>query len=545
MHAHFTMLDWTVLVIYFAGVMLLGFFFWKRSDSSVEFTSGGRSLPGWLCGLSIFATFLSSISYLALPGKSFVGNWNPFVFSLSIPIAAFFAIRYFMPLYRAAGEVSAYALLEKRFGLWARLYASVFYLLFQIARIGVVMYLMALPMSVIFGWDIRTVIVLTGVMVTVYSFVGGIVAVIWADAIQAVVLLVGALVALYVILTGLPEGPTQVFEIAGESEKFSLGDFNPWIVSKETFWVVLAYGLFENLKNFGIDQSYIQRYIASKSDRDAARSLWLSAGLYVPVSALFFFIGTSLFTWHQAFPADTQEVRRVVAKQRLMQRGIEPSYVNSDQSEGSFSPGYEQKLSETAASLKDSEIGDRVFPHFIAKHLPSGLSGLLVAAIFAAAMSTVSTSLNSSATLVMSDFYQRLISPSATDRQLMQVLHVSTIAWGVFGTAMALALVRLTESALDIWWTLSGVLGSGIIALFLLGLLCRKANNSIAITSVIFGSLVTVWMVMSSSGLWRENWGIPASPFHKLLVIVIGSFVVIGIGCLLSLARKNASQDIG
>lgn len=546
MQAHFTTLDWIVLIAYFVGVMGLGLFFWKRSGSSEEFTAGGRSLPGWLTGLSIFATFLSSISYLALPGKSFVGNWNAFVFSLSIPIAAVVAIRYFMPLYRNGGEVSAYALLEKRFGVWARLYASGFYLLFQVARIGVVMYLMALPMAVIFGWDIRYVIVMTGILVTAYSFVGGIVAVIWADAIQAIVLLVGALVALYVIVTGLPDatgvasGIEQAIESGKDAGKFSLGSWNLFNLSETTVWVLLAYGLFENLKNFGIDQSYIQRYIASKNDREAAKSLWLSAGLYVPVSALFFFIGTSLYAWHQAYPSDTQEVRRVVAKQRLMQQGVEPEFI--DDSGLDFTANYELKLTETAGSLTDKDIGDRVFPHFIAAHLPAGVSGLLVAAIFAAAMSTVSTSLNSSATLVMSDFYRRLFSREADDRKLMRVLHIATVLWGTLGTVMALVLVRVTESALDIWWTLSGVLGSGIIALFLLGLLVRGAGSRIAIASVLIGSLVIVWMVMSASDLWNEDWVIPASSFHPLLVIVVGTTVIVGSGWVMS--RLTGGQSL-
>lgn len=548
MQAHFTTLDWIVLIAYFVGVMGLGLFFWKRSGSSEEFTAGGRSLPGWLTGLSIFATFLSSISYLALPGKSFVSNWNPFVFSLSIPIAAFFALRYFMPLYREGGEVSAYALLEKRFGVWARLYTSGFYLLFQVARIGLVMYLMALPMAVIFGWDIRHVIVIIGVLVTAYSFVGGIVAVIWADAIQAIVLLVGAFAALYVILTGLPDatgvasGIEQAIVSGKEAGKFSLGSWDLLELSETTVWVLLAYGLFENLKNFGIDQSYIQRYIASKSDRDAAKSLWLSAGLYVPVSALFFFIGTSLYAWHQAYPSDTQEVRRVVAKQRLIQQGIEPEFASDDALK--FTASYESKLIETAESLTTKDIGDRVFPHFIATHLPAGVSGLLVAAIFAAAMSTVSTSLNSSATLVMSDFYQRLISPDAEDKKLMRVLHIATILWGVMGTAMALVLVHVTESALDIWWTLSGVLGSGIIALFLLGLLVRGAGSRIAVASVIIGSLVIAWIVMSASDLWNDQWLIPASPFHPLLVIVVGTVVIVGSGWVMSkLSGRKQLQD--
>ena len=543
MQVHFGAFDWLVLVLYFAGIIGLGLAFRKRSNSSEEFTAGGRSLPGWLCGLSIFATYLSSISYLALPGKSFVGNWNPFVFSLALPIAGAIAVRFFLPMYRSTGEVSAYALLEKRFGPWARIYSSAFYLLFQVARIGVVMYLMALPMAVIFGWPIRPIILVTGVVVTLYAYVGGIVAVIWADAIQAIVLLVGALIALGVLMSGMPEGPEQIMEIASENDKFSLGSYG-LSVSESTVWVVLAYGLFENLKNFGIDQSYIQRYIAAKSDRDAKRSIWIGAILYIPVSALFFFIGTALFAFYQTHPADQTEVRRVVAKQKLMQDGIDPQYVSDASGNVVYSESFDAKLTERAAKLEPKEVGDRVFPHFIAAHLPTGLTGLLIAAVFAAAMSTVSTSLNSSATLVMSDFYQRFVSPDANDKSLMRVLHGATAVWGILGTAMALVLVRLTESALDVWWTLSSVLGSGIVGLFLLGVVNRRAGNRAALVSVVIGSLVILWMILSASDLWPEELQNLKSPFHSVLVIVVGTLSIVGVGSLVSLfvPRREPSQ---
>lgn len=533
MQARFETLDWIVLVIYFLGVIWLGLLFGRRSQSSEQFTSGGRSLPGWLCGLSIFATFLSSISYLALPGKSFADNWNAFVFSLAIPPAAMIAVRYFLPLYREAGEVSAYALLERRFGLWARMYASSFYLLFQIARVGVVMYLMALPMAVIFGWDIRVVIVITGFIVTGYAFVGGILAVIWADAIQAVVLMVGAVVALAVLLTGMPQGPSQVFEIAANDDKFSLGSWDLRLVGTQTVWLVLLYGLFENLKNFGIDQSYIQRYIAAKSERDATISLWLSAGLYIPVSAVFFFIGTGLYAWHQAYPEDDQAVRRVVAEQRLRtSTGVSPATAAQVATTGTPSSWQEE-----ADNLKPNEIGDRVFPHFIAARLPAGVSGLLIAAIFAAAMSTVSTSLNSSATLIMSDFHQRLVSPDSSDAARLWVLRLATIAWGAMGTTLALALVHWSESALDIWWTLSGILGMGIISLFLLGIMSPQTGNAAAITAVLIGTCFLIWMVLSNAGLWPQDRLIPASPFHQNWSIVLGPIIVIIAGK--TLARKR------
>ncbi|WP_146518645.1 sodium:solute symporter [Stieleria varia] len=519
----FTTIDWCVLAGYFVVILATGVFFWRRNSSSDDFTAGGRSLPGWLCGMSIFATYLSSISYLALPGKAFVDNWNSFMFSLALPPAAWIAVRYFLPMYRASGEVSAYSLLEKRFGLWARIFASCFYLLFQVARIGVVMYLMALPMSVLFGWDIRTLIVITGVIVTAYAFVGGIVAVIWADAIQAFVLLAGALLALVIILLDMPEGIGQVFEVANRDDKFSLGSSSLTNVAESTIWVVFAYGLFENLKNFGIDQSYVQRYIASSSDREAAKSVWLGALLYIPVSAMFFFIGTSLYAYYECHPEDMQEVRMVVARQQLMQQGVD------DQSDG-----YADRLQTLAGKLEPKQLGDRVFPHFIASHLPTGIRGLLIAAIFAAAMSTVSTSLNSSATLVMSDFYVRLLRPESTDKNRVSVLRSSTLAWGIFGTIVALLLVRLTDSALDIWWTLSGVLGAAIVGLFLMGVTAPKLRERSAVMILCLAVVLIVWMTFSITNHWPAALEPIASPFHTYLVIVVGPTMMMLLGMLFS-----------
>ncbi|MBI1373379.1 MAG: sodium:solute symporter [Phycisphaera sp.] len=543
MSSHFTAIDWAVLAIYFVGTMSIGFYFHRRSTSAEGFTAAGRSLPGWVCGLSIFATYLSSISYLALPGKSFAANWNPFVFSLSIPIATWIAAKWFLPYYRASGEVSAYALLERRFGAWARLYTSAFYLLTQIARMGVVMYLMALPMAVIFGWDIRLVIVVTGVSVIVYSFVGGIVAVIWADAIQAIVLMVGAIVCLAVMMFGVEGGPAEVVRVASEQHKFSLGSFGP-SVAEPTFWVVLVYGLFINLQNFGIDQSYIQRYIASKSDREARRGLWLGGLLYVPISALFFLIGTTLFVYYHADANAVPQVRQIVAHQRLMQEGVTPQYVTTDDGGEAFAPAYQQQIDEKAATLTDKDIGDRVFPHFIARHLPPGLTGLLIAAVFAAAMSTVSTSLNSSATLLLRDYYQRFFRPDASEKQSMLALHVGTVVWGILGVGMALALVQLTDSALDIWWKLSSIFSGGMVGLFLLGMISHRARNPEAVTAVLLGFGVIAWMVFSQTKNWPDEWKDLACPFHDFMIIVIGTLTILLSGLLITRLLGRPPLDL-
>ena len=170
--------DLVVFFAYMLGVTVFGSSFYKKNKSSSAFTLGNSNFPGWVVSMSIFATFVSSISFLALPGNAFQSNWNAFVFSLSIPIASVMAVKFFVPLYRKTNSPSAYTYLETRFGPWARIYASACYLLTQVMRMGTILYLLALPLNAMFGWNIAIIIVVTGITVMIYSLLGGIQAVV-------------------------------------------------------------------------------------------------------------------------------------------------------------------------------------------------------------------------------------------------------------------------------------------------------------------------------------------------------------------------------
>jgi len=572
---YFTLLDGIVVAVYFVATMGIGLYFWHKSRTPEGFTAAGRSLPGWLVGISIFATYLSSISYLALPGKAFAANWNPLVFSLAVPVATWIAVVKFLPYYRASGDISAYANLESRFGNWARLYASVFYLLTQLARIGVITYLLALPMSVLFGWNMVTIILITGITTTVYTFIGGIVAVIWTDVFQTIVLMFGAFVVLAVLCFQVDGGPIAAMSYAYDQGKLSLGSFGVSADSKGTFsfdfasatiFVVFLYGICENLKNFGIDQSYVQRYQTAKNEKEARKSLWLGGVLYLPVSLLFFLIGTLIFVLYTTGPnagADLFEVRQVVAHQRLMQSGVVADYVtDSETGKRVFAPEYQRQVDELAVTLSDSEIGDSAFPHFIGKYLPPGLTGLLIAAIFAAGMSTISGSLNSSATLIMRDWYQRLLRPNASQKESMLVLYFGTILWGVLGTGVAILLIQLTESTLDIWWMLSGIFGGGMLGLFLLGMMSNRARNLSAILAVVFGSCFIFWLTIPDIIRWLQQYETTAaaaesmtafaerfggvSPYHKFMIPVFGATAIVLFGMFLSAfewRRKSRTES--
>mgnify|MGYP000234687762 CR=1 FL=1 len=463
-------IDIIVFLLFTGGVVAFGCSFFKKKGTSEEFTSAGRSLPGWVVGMSIFATYVSSISYLGYPGKAFSGDWNAFVFSLSIPIASYFAARYFVPFYRSQDSISAYSFLENRFGPWARIYASSCYLLTQIARTGSILYLLALPMNVLLGWHIQTIIVVTSVAIVLYSMLGGMKAVIWTEAIQGIILIGGALVCMFILLFDMPGGPVQTFSIAMEDGKFSLGSFGSSL-SESTFWVCLIYGIFTNLQNYGIDQSYVQRYHTAKNEKEAKFSALFGGYLFIPVSAVFFMIGTGLYAFYKVHP------------------GVLPDGVGADY----------------------------VFPFCIVYELPVGLTGLLIASIFAAGMSTIATSVTSSSTIILTDYYQRF-RKHAGNRERMLVLKLSSVGVGVAGILVAFAFMSV-QSALDAWWALASIFSGGMLGLFLLGYISRKARNFDAVLGVVCGVILVCWIVIS--------------PFvHANLAIVFGTLLIFLVGFL-------------
>jgi SSS family solute:Na+ symporter len=480
-----TVLDVTIFIIYLVGIVLFGSSFYKKNKTASAFTLGNNTLPTWVITMSILATFVSSISYLALPGQAFLTDWNPFVFSLSLPLASIIAVKFFVPLYRSVNSPSAYTYLERRFGPWAKTYASVMYLLTQLMRAGTILFLMALPLNVLLGWNIVTIIIITGVSVMIYSLLGGIQAVVWTDAIQAIILIAGALVCIGVLMFSIPEGPGQLFEIAVRENKFSLGSFSSNLTTS-TFWVVLIYGLFINLQNFGIDQNYIQRYMSSRSDKEAQKSALYGGLLYVPVSALFLFIGTALFSYYK------------------VRSGLLPVDID----------------------------GDKVFPWFIVNQLPAGLTGLLIASIFAAGMSTVSTSLNSSATVILTDYFKLPPESPETEKKSMLILYISSAVFSIIAIFIAIAMINV-QSALDAWWKLASIFSGGMLGLFLLGFLAPKVKNTAAIIGVIAGVVIIGWMSLSPIIFTHEEIVKYASPFHGYLSIVFGTVAIFITGFLL------------
>lgn len=487
-------IDFIVFIVFTLGVVIFGCSFFKKGSSADEFTSAGHSIPGWVVGMSIFATYVSSISYIGYPGKAFAADWNAFVFSLSIPIASYFAAKYFVPFYRHGGSVSAYTFLEEKFGAWARLYASACYLLTQIARMGSILYLLAVPMFILMGWDMHMVIILTSIGIIVYSMMGGLKAVIWADAIQGIILIGGAVLCLAILMFSMPEGPMQTFELAANSpmgNKFSLGEFTTDLTTS-TFWVCLIYGIFINLQNYGIDQNYVQRYHAAKTDKDAKFSALFGGYLFIPVSALFFLIGSALYSYYQAgvaeLPAEIQ---------------AKPDYV---------------------------------FPYFIVNVLPVGLRGLLIASIFAAGMSTVSTSVTSAATIILTDYVRPFFLRAKHQKLELAIVRFSSFAVGILGAIVAIAMLSV-ESIIDAWWTLSSIFSGGMLGLFLLGCIRQRISRLAAFLGCVAGVGVIAWISLA------DMWQLPGVHLHSYLAIVLGTSTIFVVGFLLSLLLLRKSKD--
>ncbi|MFO1019941.1 MAG: sodium:solute symporter [Planctomycetales bacterium] len=498
-------IDQMIVLGYLIAVVAFGCWFVFYTRNADEFMSAGQSIPGWAMGLSIFGSYISTISFLGNPTDAYAKNWNPLVFALVTPVAAYFAVAFFVPFFRRSGEVSAYHHLEHRFGPWARTYCVVCFVMLQVVRLGMITQLLASVIAPLFKWDVTSMIFFLGVLITIYPLLGGTEGVIWAGVIQAIVLILGVIACVYYLIAGVPGGIPEIISVGlaakdqGPWGKFSLGtfEFNLFVSS---FWVVLLQGLNEHTRNFAIDQSYIQRYISAKSDKDAARSVWYGVVLYLPTAFLFFFMGASLFAYVKA------------------------------------NPGW----------LPPDTPTKGVFPHFINTGLPAGLTGLVIAAIASAAMDS---NLNCMATLFLKDIYQRYLRPDCSEKRAMWILHSSTFVFGAMSTLFAILTLK-TPDILSTWWTWGGIASGGILGLFLLGVICPRTTSSQAAVGVVLGLLVTFWMTLSIPEVW-DLLQIPPesalaklrSPFHKLMAPFMGTLVIFVVGAFLGMIAPGPKRS--
>lgn len=479
------LVDYTVICLYFLIIIYIGLRFARGNKmSSEDFFVGNRKMPTWAVGLSLYATGTSAISMMAIPAKAYATNWLYFTKPL-ISVFMFALIAIFMvPLIRRLNITSVYEYLELRFNGTVRQLGSATGIVLQlVARMGITLYLPALALSAVSGVPLVLSIVIMGIISTVYTVLGGIKAVIWTDVFQVVILLGGGLLSLIVVVTKLDGGFGEFMQIGMADDKFRLMDFDLNLVHA-TVWVLLMFQLTEGA-TWVKDQTMMQRVLSTKDDASAGRSIWVLNLIILPASLLFFSLGTALYVFYKAFPA---------------------------------------KL-DMGLSL------DATFPFFVVHELPIGISGLIVAALFAASMSSLDSSMNSVATLFVVDFYKRM-KKKATEAACMKLAHYITILAGVIGTGMALILSSFNIASLwDTFLMLVGIISGAFGGVFMLGLFTRRGNSTGALVGCISGVIITIFVSMFTN-------------IHFFLFLTVGAFSCHGIGYLVSLMTGGNQQDV-
>ncbi|MCA9087320.1 MAG: sodium:solute symporter [Planctomycetaceae bacterium] len=486
-------LDLVVITLYLLGMAGVGAWFSQRNNSTEEYFVGNRSFPGWAIGLSMLGTSISSVTFLAFPAAAYVLDWRQLVSNLMLPAVAVLAIVIFIPFFRRGQLTSAFEYLEERFGPGARLYGTLSFILLQLIRLGKVLFLVSIPVSLLTGIEMNFVILAVGIFITFYTVAGGFDAVIWTDVAQSVVLLLGGLLCFGYIAWNLPEGPSQIFTIGAQHNKFSLGPMG-FNFSERTFWTVALLGIVNWLTYLSSDQNIVQRYVASKSLKEARRATVTYALVAVPTWALFFFIGTCVFAWYQVYP--------------------DPE----------------------VASLE----ADQVFPYFILTQIPAGLAGLTIAGVLAAAMSSLDSSINAVATVATVDLLKPYLFPNRDDQFYLRSarwLAIGAAALMIGGAMLFKGIEK--ESTNDLSWIIASVFGGCLLGLFMVGFFTRRVDGFSAMTALVVSIVLNVYLGMCLAG-W-----LPAAvtlTVHSYWVGIIVNLAFVAVAYGVSLFRTNTRE---
>jgi solute:Na+ symporter, SSS family len=491
----FGWLNWTVVVVYLGGMIAVGVWFMKRekSASTDTYFRGGQRIPWWVAGLSIFATMLSSLTFMGIPARAYQTDVSWYLGQLPIllvvPLVAFF----YLPFFRKLNLTSAYEYLEKRFNLPCRIFAAASFILFHIGRVAIVLYLPALALAVVSDIPVPTAILTIGVLCMIYTVIGGIEAVVWTDAIQALVLLGGALLCFFLAVAQVDGGLGGMLQIAAADAKgFSNLDWRSFDWSSNatgSVFVLLLAFFFNSFVPYTAGQDVVQRYVTTKDIGAARKSLWVTMWMSVFGSMLFFGLGVAIYAFYKTHP-------------------------------GSLDPA----MTKT----------DSILPYFIMHELPLGVSGLLIAAIFAASQSTISSSLNSIAASWSKDFDMRILRPNRADSAYLSAAKWVVVVVGSLGTATALWMAKSDlQSAFAAFNTLIGLTAGSLGGLFALGIFTRRANGAGAFIGAITGFTVVLGLELMKApvaGLlyafigcavcfvsgWLASWLFPKAPLTGL-----------------------------
>jgi Na+/proline symporter len=559
-----TPLDWGIVAVYLVWIVWDGLRLTKRSHELEGYFLGGRSLPWWAVGLSVMATQLSAITMVGTTGQGYGDGMRFLQFYFALPLAMIVLSVTLVPFFHNARVYTAYEYLERRFDVKTRAFTSLLFLFSRSMSLGVVISAPAVVFSVVLGTDLTTTALLIGVPTVVYTMFGGVQAVTWTDVKQVVLIVAGLLAAVVVLILGLPDevGLGQALRIAGAAGRLQTFDFSFDLTNQYTFWSGTIAALFLFCSYFGTDQSQVQRYLTTPSVDAARESLLMSAYWKIPLQALVLLVGVLMFLFFLFTPspmlfngvherqmregAAAEEYRELEshfeaaaasrsAAARVMTRAEAAGDVRSlEVARAQFRRQDEEMrtVRNEAISLVRRTTGDAaysdvnyVFPTFITRHMPIGLPGLLIAAILAAAMSTISGELNSLSTATVIDFYRRFVRAEASDAHFLWVSRLATGFWGLFASIVAVWAAEL-GSLIEVVNRFGSFFYGSILGVFILAVAFPSATGNGAFIGLVAGMGAVAWAVTATdiAFLWHN---------------VIGAVVVVIVGLAVSLVGRR------
>jgi len=482
--ASFHAWDYMALLGYMVLLVMIGIYFSRREKTTDDYFLAGRRIPWWAATLSIFGTHLSAVTFMAIPAKAFAADWRTILVNVGILLVAPVTVFCFLPFFRRLRVTTIYEYLERRFHPALRVYGALAFVTYQLGKMGIFLLLPALALATVTGFNVYLCIVVMGSLCIVYTVLGGIEAVVWTDVIQSVVLIGGGLLCIGIVLHAENfdvEGMLKV-AVTEEVNKFHVG--NP---ASLVFWQFLVGGFFIQLVPFTSDQALAQRFLTTRDEASAARSVWAHAAMVVPASLLFFGLGTALYIFYAA----------------------------------------------RHEMLPTADQNDIIVPWFVATQLPAGLAGLVIAGLFAATMSSVDSGMHSIATTLVNDVYRK-IRPATVEAHPLVIARVITVLVGLCGTLSAVFVTRLDPKSLwDLILLLVGLLGSTLTGVFLLGVLTRRANTR--------GTVVGVIASMAALIVVRN---LPYRPIPGILTSAVGVSTCVVTGYVASIVWSGSNQEL-
>lgn len=548
------LLDWAVVVGYLVYVIWDGIRMTKHSGSAEGYFLANRSLPWWAVGLSVMATQLSAITLVGATGQAYTDGMRFVQFYFALPIAMIILCVTLVPFFYRANVFTAYEYLEKRFDLKTRTLTSFFFLMSRGLGVGVVIAAPSVILSIVLGWSEVVTIFVMGLSTTIYTMVGGVQAVTWTDVKQMVIIFFGLSVVMFVIISQFPANVSvgDGLALAGSLGKLQTVDFSFDLTEKYTIWSGLFAALFLFLSYFGCDQSQVQRFLTARSVSEGRTSLLMSAFLKIPMQFFVLFIGIMVFIFYQFAtppmvfnPVEAAKVQNAPAYQSL-QTSFNSAHESrekaalafiEDRSEANrnayiaadsaFNETRKNAVDYVKTTTSNSSFNDvnYVFPSFVIENMPMGVIGLIIAAIFAAAMSSVAAELNALATASTIDFYKRHFKPDGTDREFVRFGRIATLFWGLFACIVALYATNL-GSLIEVVNTFGSFFYGSLLGVFVLAVGVKRARARGAFFGLLFG-IASVWI---------------ASHYTKIEFLwfnVVGCVVTVVAGYLISLTVRD------